>query len=223
MSSSPFSVVLAVVGVVLVAYVAYRALVQGKQLYGVEDKREAGWDTARASVVELAAARGWQVEDEPADRAWPADLASARAERRTCLLAVTGPDFEATSWAARERLPGAMSGVQSRIWLLRLRAPAVRHELFLRRSPGPEEALLLPDRFADRVEVAEQVGGLYAGGDFREAQPWLAPMVDQVVASGSWVLTAPGDVTVLATLEPDARGFEWRLDLARRVANALSR
>ena len=51
----------------------------------------------------------------------------------------------------------------------------------------------------------------------------LGPLVEQVRASGSWILTAPGDVTVMATLEPDASGLEFRLRLAREVAAALSR
>lgn len=220
-TTSGFTVVLAVVGVALLAYVVYRGLVQGKQLYGVERKREDAWDASHDDVVALAAARGWQVDERP-DRDWPDALSSPRAGSPTCLLAVAGPDFEATSWATRERLPGAMSGVQSRIWLLRLQAPGVQHELFLRRAAGAEEALLLPDRFADRVAVEEPVGGLFAGGDYPDVEHALAPLTDRVVASGSWVLTAPGEVAVMATLEPDASGFEWRLDLARRVAEALS-
>lgn len=217
-----FTLLLAAVGVVGLIYVGYRALVQGKQLYGVERSREAGWDAGRQSTLDLAELEGWTVEEEPA-REWPADLVSERPDGRTCLLAVRGPDFDASLWAAKERLPGAGVGVQSRIWLLRLSAPEVVDELFVRRAAGGEERLLLPTRFADRVEVQEPVGGLFAGGDFTAARDRLGPIVDQVAASGSWLITAPGDVTVLATLVPDADGFRWRLDLARRAAAALAR
>lgn len=217
-----FTVVLAVVGVLGVLYLAYRGLVQGKQFYGVERSREAGWDAALQSTLDLAEVRGWAVDDAPSAREWPADLAAARADRRTCLLAVRGPDFEASVWSGKERLPGATAGVQSRLWLLRLTAPGVLDELFLRRSSSGEELALLPERFGDRVEVQEPVGGIVAGGDFLAARERLGPLVDQVVSSGSWVITAPDDVSVLATLVPDADGFTWRVDLARRVAAALS-
>ena len=98
----------------------------------------------------------------------------------------------------------------------------MRDELFVRRSTGGDELLLLPRRFEGRVQVEEPVGGLFAGGDFLAARDRLGPLVDQVAASGSWVITSPGEVTVLATLVPDADGFSWRLDLARRVAAALA-
>lgn len=216
-----FTVVLAAVGVVGLFYLGYRVLVQGKQLYGVERSREAGWDAGRQSTLDLAELQGWAVDEHPV-RAWPDDLVSARPDARTCLLVVRGPDFEASTWAAKERLAGAGAGVQSRIWLLRLEAPEVRDELFVRRSTGGDELLLLPRRLEGRVQVQEPVGGLFAGGGFLAARDRLGPLVDQVAASGSWVITSPGEVTVLATLVPDADGFEWRLDLARRVAAALA-
>lgn len=212
-------VVLAVLGVL---YLAYRGLVQGEQFYGVERSREQGWDAALQSTLDLAEVQGWQVDDAPSAREWPPDLAAARADRRTCLLAVRGPDFEASVWSGKERLPGAAAGVRSRSWLLRLVAPQVLDELLVRRSGGPEELALLPARFEGRIEVQEPVGGIVAGGDFLAARDRLGPLVDQVASSGSWVITAPGDVSVLATLVPDADGFTWRVDLARRVAAALS-
>ena len=216
------TVVLAVVGVVGVACLLVRTLVQGKQLYGVERSREAGWDASLQSTLDLAEVHGWAVDETPTSREWPADLAAARSDGRTCLVAVRGPDFEASTWSAKERLPGASAGVQSRVWLLRLSAPEVLDDLFVRRAAPSEEALLLPERFEGRVDVHEPVGGLLAGGDFLAARDRLGPLVDQVAASGSWVITAPGEVTVMATLVPDADGFTWRLDLARRVAAALT-
>ena len=104
-----FTVVLAAVGVVGLLYLGYRVFVQGKQLYGVERSREADWDAGRQSTLDLAELQGWPVEEHPA-RAWPGDLASARPDGRSCLLAVRGPDFEASTWSAKERLAGAAAG-----------------------------------------------------------------------------------------------------------------
>lgn len=203
-------------------YLLFRVLVQGKQLYGRDRERESSWDSTQQSAIDLARRSGWQVDEHP-DRSWPEDLRSVREDGRTCLLVLSGPDFEASSWAAKEKMVGALAGAQSRLWLLRLRAPEVRHSLFVRRSARGQEELLLPTRFQGRVAVEEPIGGLFAGGDYREAEDLLGPLVEQVRASGSWILTAPGDVTVMATLEPDASGLEFRLRLAREVAAALSR
>lgn len=217
-----FELVIAVVAVASLGYVVVQRLFLGRESHAYERPRDAGWDKSQESVIERAGHAGWQVDETPAPRPWPADLEAARQDPRECRLVVTGPDFESSSWTAREKMVGAGAGRQARVWLLRLAAPGVTSSVAVRRASRTEEARLLPERFEDRVVVEEEVGGLFAAGDYREVEARLAPLVDEIKASGSWVITAPGDVTVMATLEPDASGVEFRAGLARKVAAALS-
>ena len=167
-------------------YLLFRVLVQGKSSTAVTASAKAA---ASASSPRQTSPGGPVAVRRAPRPSWPADLRSVREDGRTCLLVLSGPDFEASSWAAKEKMVGALAGAQSRLWLLRLRAPEVRQSLFLRRSAKSQEACS-PTRFQGRVAVEEPFGGLFAGGTIARRSTssgrwWRAS------GQRSWILTAP--------------------------------
>lgn len=180
--------------------------------------------TRQESVRRLAAERGWSVRagHEATSRAFPARLRAEMVDVGACDLVVEGDGFTATSWTAYTgRLHSPMK-LAIRQHVLRVDSPGIEAEVLLRDLPVVYTPMLFPAVFKDR-SVADAPGQLVAAGDYDRVAGLVAPLVDRIVASRTWVVAMDDAVTVMAHWEPDADELQSWLQLGRDVAAALSR
>ena len=175
------------------------------------------------SVRRLAAERGWTVRSgaEVGSRTFPSRLRAEMVDVGACDFVVEGDGFTATSWTAytgRLKSPAKMAIRQH---VLQVDAPGVDAEVLLRDLPVVYTPMLFPRAFKDR-SVGDAPGQLVAAGDYDRVRERVAPLVDRIVASRTWVVVMDGTVTVTAHWEPDADELESWLRLARDVAASLT-
>ena len=180
-------------------------------------------EAKQESVRRLAAERGWTVRSgaEVGSRTFPTRLRAEMVDVGACDFVVEGDGFTATSWTAytgRLKSPAKMAIRQH---VLQVDAPGVDAEVLLRDLPVVYTPMLFPSAFKDR-SVGDAPGQLVAAGDYDRVRERVAPLVDRIVASRTWVVVMDGTVTVTAHWEPDADELESWLRLARDVAASLT-
>ncbi|WP_107766313.1 hypothetical protein [Nocardioides terrigena] len=180
-------------------------------------------EARQESVRRLAAEQGWTVRSGAAvgSCTFPSRLRAETVDVGACDFVVEGDGFTATSWTActgRRQSPMKMAIRQH---VLQVDAPGVDAEVLLRDLPVVYTPMLFPRAFKDR-SVGDAPGQLVAAGDYHRVRERVAPLVDRIVASRTWVVVMDGTVTVTAHWEPDADELETWLRLARDVAASLT-
>lgn len=215
----------------LLAVVAVGVLVARSRLWLRTYRRGGAGDRAvveeaqakQESVRRLAAVQRWTVRSgaEVGSRTFPSRLRAEMVDVGACDFVVEGDGFTATSWTAytgRLKSPAKMAIRQH---VLQVDAPGVDAEVLLRDLPVVYTPMLFPRAFKDR-SVGDAPGQLVAAGDYDGVRERVAPLVDRIVASRTWVVVMDGTVTVTAHWEPDADELESWLRLARDVAASLT-
>ena len=215
----------------LLAVVAVGVLVARSRLWLRTYRRGGAGDRAvveeaqakQESVRRLAAVQRWTVRSgaEVGSRTFPSRLRAEMVDVGACDFVVEGDGFTATSWTAytgRLKSPAKMAIRQH---VLQVDAPGVDAEVLLRDLPVVYTPMLFPRAFKDR-SVGDAPGQLVAAGDYDRVRERVAPLVDRIVASRTWVVVMDGTVTVTAHWEPDADELESWLRLARDVAASLT-
>lgn len=175
------------------------------------------------SVRRLDAERGWTVRTgaEVGSRTFPPRLRAELVDVGACDLVVEGDGFTATSWTAYTGRLGSSLTMAIRQHVLRVEAPGVDAEVLLRDLPVVYTPMLFPRVFKDR-SVSDAPGQLVAAGDYDVVRERVAPLLDRILASRTWVVVMDGAVTVTAHWEPDAAELEEWLRLGRDVAASLA-
>jgi hypothetical protein len=216
---------------VLLAVAAVGVLVARSRLWLRTYRRGGAGDRAvleeaqatQESVRRLAAEQGWTVRSgaEVGSRTFPSRLRAETVDVGACDFVVEGDGFTATSWTAYTGRLQSPAKMAIRQHVLQVDAPGVDAEVLLRDMPVVYTPMLFPRAFEDR-SVGDAPGQLVAAGDYDRVRERVAPLVDRIVASRTWVVVMDGTVTVTAHWEPDADELETWLRLARDVAASLT-
>ena len=185
-------------------------------------RRPQGARRARLNRLELArgaAARGWEVAEEPTVE-FPAHLRMDQVRARRCLRLVTGDGFRLSTWRGSAARVLGMPAQQVQLQVLQVPAPDQGWEIYFGRMPERKTPILLPELFRDRVALLPEAQ-VMAGGDIERVLDELAPYLGRIVAPVWSLVATPGEVALLSARQPDTAQVADLVTLAGEIRDVL--